>query len=364
MAKIPEQKYDITISKMKDEIEKKYNEEFEVRNYLGMSQIGEECWRKLFYSYRKARPHNLHINSILAIEDGHKQEKGAISRLSLLPGILLKTENEDGEQIGFKDFDRHFSGHCDGIISGLQESKQKHIWEHKSVNESKFNKLIKLRHEKGEKEALKEWDIVYYAQAQMYMRYSKLKNHFLTVSLPGGRDYISVRTKYDKKYADIIVEKADTIINDNWNIPAKLSDKREFYKCKWCDYSGICHDGEFPAVNCRTCRYSSPAQNDQFKCLKDEYYITNIFSSCDFHIYNPALIDSICIEQVEDGVIYKKSDGTIWANYDKGGFPDDEKIEIFYSSLELYEKIKNIHNIKTIDKKAEEVKKKFKGGLI
>lgn len=354
MAKIPEQKYDFTLTKIKENIEKQYNESFVPRKYLGMSQIGEECWRKLFYSYRQAAKQEVKSELIFAREDGYEQERIMAMRIiEYHEDIKLITHDENGHQIKFNDFNCHFTGHCDGIIQGIIESKQKHIWEHKSVDQKKFNRLIKIREKFGEKQSLKEWDIIYYDQAISYMHYAALKDHFLTVSTPGGRDFISIRTKYDNKYARNIIEKADAIINDNWYIPAKLSDDAEFYKCKWCTYQDVCHYGYFPEINCRTCRYSKPVQNGNFDCLKTNKQINDIFSSCDLHIYNPALIDSMCLEHVESGVVYKK-DGLIWANYDKTGFPSDEKISTFYTSQELYENVKTINNIK-----AEIIKKEF-----
>ena len=170
--------------------------------------------------------------------------------------------------------------------------------------QTKFKKLNKLKEEKGEKKALAEWDEIYFSQAQIYMHQARVERHYLTVTTPGGRDYTSCRTEFNNKIAENLITKGKSIIFDNWNIPPRASSKREFYKCKWCEYSEICHDGKFPLVNCKTCRYSEPIDGGVRKCLyKEETLDNNMLNldTCQYHIYNPALLDVKLIEQSKNG---------------------------------------------------------------
>ena len=344
MAKIPQ--YDLTLQAVDYELVK-----YELlkrkkgqRTYLGMSLIGEECHRKLFYYYRKAAEKEITPEFIRNVDDGFAQEDVMARRLRLVPGIKLITHTQEKKQIRFDALSGHFVGHCDGIIEGLKESDAKHIWEHKSSQEKDYNKLLKLRNDEGEKKALYEWNEIYHAQAQMYMNRSGISKHFLTVSMPGGRHYCSIRTDYKAKFAEALIKKAKGIIFDNWVAPTKISEKREFYKCKWCDYQEICHDGIFPDVNCRTCRYSEPVNNGEFKCHKKDKILKK-FDPCNKHVYNPALIDATLTEHVENGCIYNYN-GIIWVNYDNTGFPDNENIKTFFTSDELKNTVKSIDKIK------------------
>ena len=324
------------------------------RQYMGMSQIGDECWRKLFYSFRHAAKRSISASGIRAIEDGFTQEDIMALRLRKIPGVELIT-HPNGSQIEFKGHDGHFSGHADGMVRGLEESPENwHVWEHKSVNEAKFKTLAKLK-EAGEKKALEAWDPVYYAQALCYMHYSEVHKHFLTVSTPGGRDYMSIRTDYKKGAAKNVIDKAKQIIFDNWIAPVGLSDKKEFYKCKWCEYSGICHDGDIPDLNCHTCRYRDPVEGGKFYCLDHN---SDIVRPCNNHIYNPALIDAEIVDQYDDGTVYKSNDLT-WANIRPAGLPEDISVDIFYSSAELF-KLGNLNNISA---EFETVKSAFKGEI-
>jgi len=45
-----------------------------VRNYLGASAIGDECWRKLFYNFRGVAKRDIPSSGLRAINDGFMQE--------------------------------------------------------------------------------------------------------------------------------------------------------------------------------------------------------------------------------------------------------------------------------------------------
>lgn len=381
MAKLPDIKIDPTLLDIDKALEERKKLD-EPRHYLGMSQIGEECWRKLFYSFRNANKKKWEAQGVRNIEDGFVQEDIMAIRLQMLSYIELYTNTENipvnsigmnlissqknNNQIGFLLLLDHFRGHCDGMILGIKQApKTWHVWENKSINESKFNKLEKLKNE-NEKEALKKWDEIYFAQAIIYMHCSNTKRHYLTAQTPGGRQYTSCRTDYNKSIADGIITKAKTIIFDNWNIPSKLSEKREFYKCKWCEFSGICHDGDIPLVHCKTCRYSEPVKNGERHCHYKEQIIDNKQldeDNCLFHIYNPALLPNVkLLEQQEDGCVYNTDDGFQFANIFRSGMPEvKNKLDGIFTSQDFYNKIKNINNLK---KETITIQEKFDGEIV
>lgn len=351
MAKIDIKK-EPTIDKVNEILENEQN--MSPRKYLGMSQIGDECQRKLFYSFRHVRKRKLNYKSIRAISDGFYQEDLMIKQLKKVPGIELHVTDPENQkkQIGFELLSGHFCGHCDGIIHGIYEApKTWHIWENKAVNEKKFNDLRKLK-DKDEKTALEKWDIVYYAQAQIYMHCAKLSRHYLTVQTPGGRDVVSVRTQYNKKDAEYIIQTAFNIIFGK-TIPAKLSEKPEFYKCNWCEYSDVCHFDEWPDVNCFSCKYIKFVENGKTQCGLSEKEIKG--APCKKHLFNPALINMECVENEIDFCAYKYNDKII-VNAIETCFPSPSKIEdldCILPSEKLREKVsyKNSITIKETENK-------------
>ena len=39
-----------------------------------------------------------------------------------------------------------------------------------------------------------------------------------------------------------------------------------FFDCKYCDFAGLCHRGEVPTKNCRSCRNAFPVENAEWFC--------------------------------------------------------------------------------------------------
>jgi hypothetical protein len=199
------------------------------RTYLGFSQIGEQCERKLWYGIQPDIPRApISAQGVRAIMDGFHGETIMANRLRMVPGIQLHTHDENGQQWGFTDLEGKFAGHMDGAVLGLLQAKKTwHVFEHKQVNEKKFNELKKLKSD-GEKTALERWDFVYYAQAVLYMSYSGMTRHYLTCATPGGRDYTSVRTDANEKLAQALRMKAKRII-DAKQPPTRINDDPAFY---------------------------------------------------------------------------------------------------------------------------------------
>jgi hypothetical protein len=267
------------------------------RGYLGASEIGEDCWRLLFYRFRNVIKEPLRLNSLLAIEDGYNQEEIMTKRLRTLDFIKLETvDSNTGEQFGFKALGGHFRGHCDGKISGILEApKTLHIWENKAVGEKRFNQLKKLLADNEEKKVLELFDKNYYSQAVTYMNEFKISRHYTTVELAGGRDYVSLRTEENPKLALSLKAKAETIIKSERPLP-RISDNRSFYLCGWCRMREICFDCKVPAVNCRTCAFGEPITDDPtntgaWKCYKKNINFTGAGDcNCDKHLFLNTLL--------------------------------------------------------------------------
>ena len=366
---------DLTLRKMGDALISA--QEKRKRNYLGMSEIGEDCWRMLWYRFRNVMVETLTLKSILTIEDGYKQEDIMAARLRMLPFIKLETVNpEDGEQFGVKLLGGHFRGHCDGKITGILEApKTPHVWENKAVNEKKFEKLNKIILSEGENQALKLWDSTYYAQAIIYMNEFKLTRHYLTVESPGGRDYTSCRTDHNVKEAISIKAKAENIITAD-RPPQRLSENRSFYKCGWCRMKEICFDNKVTAVTCRSCAFSEPDINDkrmsgEWKCYKKDVHFTGEGEVCGCHLFLNTLVPFKTIDADKSGqtpswIKYGTPEGDVFYNVNleakilKGSISLTSK-EIY--DLEFFECVftsaKNKNLSKEIENKNET--KKLKG---
>lgn len=211
------------------------------RTYVGASGIGRQCSRAIWYDYNGYPRRDKPAEVFWAIECGHRSEDIMAEWLRSVPGIQLQTEKPNGEQFGFEALGGKFRGHVDGIITGLHHApKTVAVWEHKSKNQKGFNAFQTAKEKFGTKRALKEWDEVYFIQAQIYMHYMNLKRHYLTVSLGGLRDVDSCWTEYQPEVALAAIAKAEKIIYST-SEPPRISNQSDFYLCKFCDFADICH---------------------------------------------------------------------------------------------------------------------------
>ena len=242
MAVLPEIFSDPTLAEIDREMERRAVSEPR-RSYLGASGLGQPCSRKTWYSIQPEiarEPFN--AATLRRFDDGHAVESQMIQRLRLIPGIELWDRDEaTGGQIGFKDFDGRFRGHLDGVVLGLiQAPKTPHVFECKAVNLKKFAEFRRLRDTLPEKQVLAAWDATYYAQAILYCEYLDLTRHYMVVSTPGGRDYLSCRTDANSAMAAALRMKAQRLL-DAKEPPSRVSERREFWLCKFCEYRKVCH---------------------------------------------------------------------------------------------------------------------------
>lgn len=280
------------------------------RTYLGMSSLGHECERYLWYNFRWAGQEQFTAKTLRIFEDGHRTEDLMASRICAA-GFELT-----GQQDGWSDFGGHLKGHCDGIIKGLiQAPNTPHIWENKAVNEKKFEKLKKLR-AANEKTALSQWDKTYYAQQILYMDYSGLDRAWMTVTTPGGRDHTAVRTEADPAHAMRLRAKAERIIfNDN--APDRVSNNEKIPPCVWCSMADICRGRQAAERNCRTCVHVSVEQDGTWKCAKFNTTLTEQ-DGCEHHRYNPAFVPGKAVNasKEENWIEYEMEDGSVWRDKD------------------------------------------------
>lgn len=287
------------------------------RPYLGMSAIGAECERNLWYGFHWATAARHSAETLKRFADGHHGEDVQAERLRLVDGITLLTVDEQtGEQFGFDDCGGHFSGHMDGAILGLiQAPKTWHVWEHKQVGEKKQSELVKLKAQFGEKAALEKWNPVYYAQAVLYMHYSGMDRHYLTCSTPGGRSTISVRTEPDEAAAIRLKVKAERIIASP-QPPERISADPAWFQCRWCDHAAQCHTGKLPEFNCRTCACSTPVDGGAWRCERDGRTLSypDQVAACPAHLFIPGFIHGEQTDADPDGlwIEYQMKNGETW----------------------------------------------------
>lgn len=257
------------------------------RHHLGASLIGAPCRRQLWYLFRWAATKRFEGRILRLFRRGHQEERTFNADLRAAGCQVIERDPKTGEQWNFSDIGGHFGGSCDGKVLGLVEApKTEHILEEKTHSKKSFDDLEKKGVEKSKPQ--------HYDQMQLYMHWSKLKRaYYLAVCKDDDRLY-GERIKYDKDRAKALVERARSIIEAPQPLE-KIHEDPSWWQCKFCDFRGICRDGDGANVNCRTCVHSTPetdTDNARWSCA---YWDCDIPPSaqregCEKHLLIPDLV--------------------------------------------------------------------------
>ena len=228
----------------------------EFRPYLGASAMGAECSRAIWYGFRCYKKKKIDARLNRLFSRGHREEPIVIADLEAA-GVKVT-----GTQAGAKFARGHGGGHCDGMLEKLPDApKTKHLLEIKTSNDKRFGIL--------KRQKVRASNFGYYIQMQIYMNLFKLKRSLFISANKNDDSRYYERIKYNHKEATEYMARGEDIIFSPFP-PRKISENPEFFRCRWCDFSGICHHNEVPLKNCRTCTHSKPINKGKWKCKKKD----------------------------------------------------------------------------------------------
>ena len=209
-------------------VEEYYHSNQTSRDYLGLSEIGHECPRYLYYRHNGYAPSPIDGRVLRLFQLGNLIEDQAI--VDLRESGFTLTDNQ--KEVTFEHNGITLKGHIDGIIEGLTESSKPHLWECKSANDKSFKKLQKCK-------SYKEWSSKYYAQAQVYMLGLKLDRALVWVENKNDSNIYTERVRLDKEYAVNLLQDVFTAISKP-EPPERKCPSQSWYAAKWCDFAGVC----------------------------------------------------------------------------------------------------------------------------
>lgn len=228
------------------------------RPYLGMSQLGGECWRALWYYFRWCEYSQYDGRVQRIFDTGHKAEANMIRDLE---SIGIETWDTLDQQAGFSAVGGHCQGHGDGMAKNIPGAeKTDHLLEFKTSSDKYFKELVK----KG----IIASKPTHYAQMVLYMKFKKVTRGLYMVYNKNTSAYYTERVKANNNYAKELLGKALDIISSNTvnAFPKIGSGLPSFFKCKFCDYSDLCHQDAAPVKTCRTCTSSNILDDGVWGC--------------------------------------------------------------------------------------------------
>lgn len=280
----------------------------ENRPHLGASLIGRECERALWYTFRWAGSEKHEGRLLRLFERGQREEAVFVANLRAIGCTVHDVDPRTGEQFRFTDVAGHMGGSMDAVALGVPEAPATwHCCEFKTHNAKSFKALA----DKGVAEAKPE----HAAQMQLYMHWSGMVRALYLAVNKDTDELYSERLRYDKAAVETLIEKAGRIILAD-NPPARLSERPDWYQCRWCQFHGICHEGKLPAVNCRTCAHAtSELDGDgRWSCYRFKADIDvdaqRMGAQCPSHLFIPSMVP---LKQVD------ASESAGWIEYELSG---------------------------------------------
>lgn len=252
------------------------------RNYLGASEIGDECPRKLWLTFHKyAEPEKFEPRMLRLFQRGKDEE---LRFEMYIHEIGIEIIDGSLDQAGFKD--GFFSGHGDGVylIDGKRVAAEMKTHSDKSFSQLRRGNL-KQSHPKHYTQC-----IVYAGKfncvGALYMAVNKNNDELFF-------DYVELNHDDFEEYC----AKAEFVTMAD-KPPDRIATQPTSYKCKFCHVKNVCFGFELPRVNCRNCTSSSKERrHGKFMCEKimkegtlEQRTMDNHLPKegyCDSHSFNP-----------------------------------------------------------------------------
>lgn len=258
------------------------------RTHLGISQIGKECSRALWYHFRWSVVSAFPARVLRLFNRGHLEEGRFLAMLKMI-GCNLWHETEKGGQIKISHYNGHFGSALDSVLTNLPELGDAAAYgEFKTANDKSFKKI-------AANGVLAEQP-QHYIQMQLCMASFDLHYGLYMVVNKNDDDLHAEIIELDYNVANINKDKASYIIFSD-EAPPKINESPGWWKCRWCGYNKVCHGTTVPEINCRTCVHSTPLVSGKWSCAKGHKEVIenkkNSMVGCSDHVYNPHLLNNV-----------------------------------------------------------------------
>lgn len=290
---------------------------------LGASQIGRECERELWYSFRWAfTSHGQRFDGwmLRLFDRGHREEAVFTAELRGIGIDVRDLDPSTGEQFEFTGVSGHFVAKIDGVAQGVIEApKTWHVVSYKTSNAKGFAAILK----QGVAVAKPE----HVAQNQVEMHLADLTRTLYLVVNKDDDTVHGERIRYDAAAAARLMAKAERVVFAPEPL-LRLSDDPAFFKCKFCDHTRVCHGSALPKPSCRTCLHATPERDGdgRWSCARyrddagnpETLPLEVQQAGCPEHRYIPALLarwgEAVDASEADNWVLYRAADGLEFRN--------------------------------------------------
>ena len=196
------------------------------RNYIGSSEIGNPCWRNIWFNYHgeHKKPRDARTNRILSI--GKYLENYVLQLISGIISVQVPIKDAKDKELPY------FFGHPDAII---RLENKLYVLEIKTANHASFQQLVK--------HGLRKWNEQYYAQVQCYLGFLNMDSGFLLCLNKNTGQFHDEYVEFDHPYFEQLRIKAKAI-HDATIPPPKINKSPLFWTCRMCAFKDKCHSDD------------------------------------------------------------------------------------------------------------------------
>lgn len=228
------------------------------RTHLGASEIGDECPRRLWLKFRWCVREVFDGRMLRLFNRGHREEARF---LEWLGGIDCEILDADEEQIRLVAVGGHFGGSRDGsVLLTRYRITSPLLVEFKTKGTGKaFEALLT--------QGVKASEAKHWAQMCVYGVSFNIK-YALYFTINKNDDDLHVEVlELDWHLGQRMLDQGSAIIRSPIP-PPKLYEDAGRLPCKWCFAKHVCHHGEMPLQNCRSCKNARPEVDKQWFCSR------------------------------------------------------------------------------------------------
>ena len=228
-----------------DQYHERINATEQPRAYLGCSQAGIRCERRIWLMFRWAVQERFTGRTLRMFRRGREEERLILEDLRAIGCVITDCQRE-------VVLTPYIKGHVDGIItSGLPgHEDEQFVLEIKTFSSNAFTQVMR----KGVKEARHD----HWVQMQLYMLGLQIPQAlYFAVCKDDDRLYTEI-VRLDVERAQYILAKLDRLTMEN-RLPPPISRDPTWWECKGCPAYSFCHE-QAPVTerNCRTCAHGAP----------------------------------------------------------------------------------------------------------
>lgn len=228
---------------------------------LRPSSLGKDCLRSLMFDFWwLTEPVAPKAKQMRIFNDGHRIEDEIVADLKRIGfEVITRDPTNPKKQISVKALGGHMFGYLDSVLRDREGSNRWMVGEMKSHNKASFDKLKKSGVEASKPE--------HAAQLTIYLYLTGTERGLYAARCKDSGEPYYEHIDLNVKYAERLLERGKTVLARGV-VPPKVGASPESYKCKFCSHHGVCHNGERPARNCRTCEHITLLDEGKFGCKK------------------------------------------------------------------------------------------------